>query len=108
MIVKASRKRTAAFQSPVAEGFGGGPDGEHFGVGGGVGVQRAAVMGGGDDLAVTGDDGPDGHVAIGGGPGGLGDGQAHQVFVSAAVSAHCEHFTIGDKKSQPNLGPGGT
>lgn len=71
----------AAEEAPGAEFLGGCADGDDLGVGCGIFVAFAAVLAGGEDGVVGGeDDGADGDFAGGGGESGLVEGEADEVL----------------------------
>jgi hypothetical protein len=71
------RVEGAADEAPGAEMGGGPPDGQEFGVGGGISLSLAFVGGDGQDLCSPGDDGAHGGLALSGGFAGGREGPAH-------------------------------
>jgi hypothetical protein len=74
----------AVEEAVVADGGGGGAEGDHLGVGGGVAVAEDAILAAREDFAVADDDGADGDFAGVGGGAGFSEGLAHKFFVGGA------------------------
>jgi serine protease len=68
-------------EPPPPKRLGGGTNREDLGVGSGVGAQLALVAGGGERLAVAGNDGANRHVALALGLAGARNRQVHQLLV---------------------------